>query len=48
VVDFNQDTAKAIFQGSYKNHFLLFLSAEVWTMMLVMPKPPLLVAGHQV
>jgi len=28
VVDFNTDTAKAIFQGSVKNHFLMFLSAS--------------------
>jgi len=28
VVDFNTDTAKAIFQGSYKNHLMLFLSQQ--------------------
>jgi len=28
VVDFNADTAKAIFQGSVKNHFLIFSSAK--------------------
>ena len=29
VVEFNSDTAKAIFQGSYSNHLLMFLSKEV-------------------
>ena len=29
VVEFNSDTAKAIFQGSYSNHLLMFLSTEV-------------------
>ena len=29
VVEFNTDTAKAIFQGSYNNHLLMFLSKEV-------------------
>jgi len=28
VVEFNTDTAKAIFQGSYNNHLLMFLSKE--------------------
>jgi len=28
VVDFNTDTAKQIFQGSYKNHFIMFQSAK--------------------
>jgi len=28
VVDFNTDTAKQIFQGSYKNHFIMFMSAN--------------------
>merc|ERR1712066_242712 len=28
VVDFNSDTAKQIFQGKIKNHFLMFQSAE--------------------
>merc|ERR1711971_1033163 len=28
VVEFNSDTAKAIFQGSYKNHLLMFLSNQ--------------------
>merc|ERR1711872_925447 len=28
VVDFNSDTAKQIFQGSVKNHFLMFQSAQ--------------------
>merc|ERR1712088_81157 len=28
VVEFNSDTAKAIFQGSYSNHLLMFLSKE--------------------
>merc|ERR1712179_11618 len=28
VVDFNTDTAKQIFQGSYKNHFIMFQSAS--------------------
>merc|ERR1711934_1211616 len=28
VVEFNSDTAKAIFQGNYKNHLLMFLSNQ--------------------
>ena len=35
VVEFNTDTAKAIFQGSYNNHLLMFLSKEVAIIIII-------------
>ena len=46
VVEFNTDTAKAIFQGSYNNHLLMFLSKEVAIIIIIIIIMKIMIVKH--